>query len=66
MEENIKQLNDKLNAIELRLDKLEKINKRRVKIKIITSIITMILVIVVGIAYAVIISSIYNNYTNLF
>jgi len=64
MEQN--ELNNKINELEARVSKLELINKKRIRNKIIATIITVVLLVGISIAYIIIIYTIYSKYINLF
>ena len=63
---NQNELNNKINELEARVSKLELINKKRIRNKIITTIITVVLLVGISIAYVIIIYTIYSKYINLF
>ena len=66
MEQNINELNNKITELESRVSKLELINKKRIRNKIIATIVTVVLLIGISIAYVFIIYTIYSKYLNLF
>jgi len=66
MDQNFNELNNKIIELENRVSKLELINKKRIRNKIIATIVTVVLVLIIGIAYVIIIYTIYSKYLNLF
>lgn len=62
MEELIK----KINELETRVNILESKENKRIKLKKITTLITIFLSVAIAIFYIIIISKIYGNYTKLF
>lgn len=66
MEEKIVELNNKIIDLEKRISDLELVNKKMKRNKIITSIITFIFILAIALIYILLISKIFNNYTNLF
>ena len=59
-------MEERLIELEKRVSKLELINKKMKRNRIITFIITSIFIIGIAMLYIFVISKIFNNYTNLF
>jgi len=66
MENEIKDLNNKIIILENRVLKLEQINKRRMVIKIVTLVITIVLMVLLMILYLIILSNLHDKYINMF
>lgn len=56
-------MEEKIIELEKRVKKLEDSEKKRKRNKIISTVLTLVLALIIGIAYAIIISNIYGNYT---